>query len=311
MPHKRINEAGHRIPSSVAIDPRMAQFADDESLVWNSEVRGNSAWIEHYHTGLDEEMFGAEKPFIAHYKQASRNLYFVACEHETKGATFALIGELFSQWPLNWMIIEGFATDRGSSPTEIAQLVLPNDDHQAWEAGEGAFAIRSCLETRIQFEGGEPSDESAQVALSKRGIREKDLANAILVAALVQNCGGGNGCPKCPTDHEIERWHELMKGKYPCVAHDREALSDWWNECFHIGLEEDQNWCARADPGGSGPASAAMRELNLYRDRHLYELIIDRLTEHRSVGVVFGGSHLASLWKPLSAALGEPRMIFP
>lgn len=274
-------------------------------------MRQHSAWIEHYRAGLDDELFNAEKPFVAHYQRRSRNLYFVACEHETRGASFALIDRLFAQWTPNWMIIEGFATDRGSSPKEITKVALRKDDRHAWQAGEGAHAVRICVESGIEFEGGEPSDRSALTALSDQGVRERDLANAILIAALVQNGGGDDGCSNHPTDHEIELWHDLMKDKYPCVARDRQTLNDWWNECFHIDLEEDPIWCTRSDPGGSGPASGAMRALNLHRDRHLYELIIDRLTEHRSVGVVFGGSHLASLWKPLRAALGEPQLILP
>ena len=45
------------------------------------------------------------------------------------------------------------------------------------------------------------------------------------------------------------------------------------------------------------------------RDQHLFDLIRSRLDTHRRVLVVYGGSHIATMWSPLLRQLGRPRLI--
>jgi len=45
------------------------------------------------------------------------------------------------------------------------------------------------------------------------------------------------------------------------------------------------------------------------RDQHLFDLIRSRLDTHSRVLVVYGGSHIATMWKPLVRQLGQPRLI--
>lgn len=286
-------------------------MADSDAENWIEARIGHAAMIEPYSADLDDRMFTAQKPFIAHFVADHRRLSFVASEHGTAGPTFRLVDRLFAADQPAWIILEGFATARGPNPPAIVELVRRPSRDDGWDAGEGAHAARLCLAAGIPFEGGEPTEEDIAAELLRRGVPEVDLANATLVAALVQNMMPCADCPPAPDPSEIERWSGVLIGKHPKVARDVKSLAKWWRRCFPVPLESDPLWCRRVDPGGVGRGSSAIREMNLHRDRHLYRLILERLTQEKHVGVVFGGSHLASLWRSLEAAVGTPRLSLP
>lgn len=281
---------------------------------WVRARSGYVSLVDKYSAALEEHIFGTTKPFIACYVEDDRRLDFVACDHETDphGSTFRLIDGLFTIAPPRWVIVEGFSTSRGPNPNPIIALVAKQSGRDSWATGEGAHAVRQCLKGGITFEGGEPEELDTFAALCENGFRQVDIANSTLVAALVQDRTDDNSLSSSlPTSRQIAQWHALLSKNLPQAARDFPSLDNWWQDCFGMPLAADPEWYRRVDPGGTGRGSEVMQELNLHRDRHLYRLILQRSAEEDHLAVIFGGSHLATLWRSLSAAFGEPRLKKP
>ncbi len=299
-------------------------FITSEARSWLADRRAFARMIAPYSAAAELAVFPCAKPFIAQYRRGGRRLDFVACDHEAdrEGGSFVLIDRIFAVEPPACVLIEGFATSRGVDPVAISSLVAQpragtassggegaawsGGEGAAWSGGEGAHAVRHCIAAGIPFEGAEPDEEATTAALVRAGFARRDVANVTLVAALAQDRGTDPSRHGGPDAAAVKTWAAILAPIHPSVARDIAALDHWWRAAFAIPLPQDSQWSSRADPGTEGIGSAVMRALNLQRDRHVFDLVLERLARHGHVAVVFGGSHLASLWSALQAALGQP-----
>ena len=79
---------------------------------------------------------------------------------------------------------------------------------------------------------------------------------------------------------------------------------------FSLGrrASPDPLWDHHGGPGEPEIAGRIGNAQNLIRDRTTLNVITRVLNEHRRVLVVYGGSHLSSLWRALQDELGPPRL---
>lgn len=256
-----------------------------------------------------------QPPFLAVFQRGDQSLGFVAASHSIDPAhpTFSLVRAGFDQVQPVSVIIEGVGTALGESPRPIARVVarLKASQNPA-SAGEALYTALLAMEREIPVWGGEPSDQDIYAALLAAGSDPQDAFYASLFGPLEQSRReGALTGPNDPRfDAVFERWAQAAaKGLAPVPDPSVRAFRTWYRDRTGLELADDPNWLANHDPDYAGPVQRENKLHMKIRDQHLFDLIQSQLDTHLRVLVVYGGSHIATMWGPLTRKLGQPRLI--
>jgi hypothetical protein len=256
-----------------------------------------------------------QPPFLAVFERGDQRLGFVAARHSIDGdhPTFALVRTAFDEVHPRAIIIEGIETAQGEWPRPIVQQarrLKASPDPAA--AGEALYTAQLAMDRDLPLWGGEPSDQDIYAALLTAGSEPQDAFYASLFGPLEQSRREGDiAGPDDPRfDTVFERWaRSTARGLTPAPDPSVSAFRAWYRDRTGLDLNADPNWLASHDPDYPGPVQRENKLHMKIRDQHLFDLIRSRLDTHRRVLVVYGGSHIATMWSPLLRQLGRPRLI--
>lgn len=256
-----------------------------------------------------------QPPLLAVFERGDQRLGFVAARHsiDADHPTFALVRTAFDEVQPRAVIIEGIETARGEWPRPIVQEArrLKASANPA-STGEALYTAQLAIDRDIPLWGGEPSDQDIYAALLATGSDPQDAFYASLFGPLEQSRREGDITgPNDPRfDAVFERWaRSNARGLTPPPDPSAGAFRAWYRDRTGLDLNADPNWLASHDPDYAGPVQRENKLHMRTRDQHLFELILSRVETHRLVLVVYGGSHIATMWKPLVQHLGQPRLI--
>ena len=256
-----------------------------------------------------------QPPMLAVFERHDRKLGFVAARHSTDAAhpTFALVRKAFAEVQPRAVIIEGVETAQGEWPRPIIEEArrLQESPHPT-SAGEALYTAQIAIEQNISLWGGEPADQDIYAALLAAGSDPQDAFYASLFGPLEQSRREGDitGPDDPRFDLIFERWaRSSAQGLSPAPDPSARAFRSWYRDRTGLDLSADPNWLASYDPDYPGPVQRQNKLQMKIRDQHLFDLIRSRLDTHSRVLVVYGGSHIATMWKPLVRQLGQPRLI--
>lgn len=256
-----------------------------------------------------------QPPFLAVFERGDQTLGFVAARHSIDGdhPTFALVGTAFDAIQPRAVIVEGIETAHGERPRPIVdQARRLKAASPPFAAGEAVYTAQLAMDRDIPFWGGEPSEQAIYSALLAAGSDPQDAFYASLFGPLEQNRReGAITGPNDPRfDPVFERWAKWnARGLTPAPDASAKAFRAWYRDRTGLDLNADPNWLASHDPDYPGPVQRENKLHMRIRDQHLFDLIRSRLDTHRRVLVVYGGSHIATMWSPLVRQLGRPRLI--
>ncbi len=256
-------------------------------------------------------------PFLAVYGGARPRLGFVAALHavDPASATFKLVDTGFERVAPRRLILEGFTHDWGDNPRQIAALAARRTDPQAdaFTRSESVFAAARALERGVPFRGGELGEPDLVDRLAASGFARQDLLNVMLIKVLDQDHNGGVFTkPEGPAfEAAFDRWAGILAATHGAPAPSVAQFRTWYQDRFGTALADDPDWRRRAWPGQPGLGGRIAQAQGLERDRFLLARIREAAASDPSVLVVYGGSHLASLWTALSADFGPPEIIGP
>ncbi|MFZ4163841.1 hypothetical protein [Brevundimonas sp. NPDC058933] len=253
-------------------------------------------------------------PFLAIFEYGDQTLGFVAARHSIDGdhPTFALVRTAFNAVQPRAVIIEGIETAHGERPRQIVdQASRLNAASTPFAAGEAVYTAQLAMDRDIPFWGGEPSDQAIYAALLAGGSAPQDAFYASLFGPLEQSRREGDitGPDDPRFDTVFERWaRSSARGLTPSPDPSVGAFRAWYRDRTGLDLNADPDWLANHDPDYAGPVQKENKQHMMIRDQHLFELILSRLETHDRILVVYGGSHIATMWRPLVRKLGRPRL---
>jgi hypothetical protein len=253
-----------------------------------------------------------DPPLTAAYQRRLKRLTFVGVEHTTnpKSASFAAIEEAFDTLQPRAVIVEGFATRWGPSPSFLLKsLDKPWEQRSSYEQGEAFHAITLAARRQIPVWGGEPTDSEVVERLLAMGYDSADVFAALMFGPLGQDWRSGAFPAPTGPDFEVSyaRWADDMKGAFANPPPtDLASFQAWYLARFGKPLEADPDWATRGGPEGDSISERIGGQSNLLRDRHLFDLMLKLTNEQDRVLTVFGSSHLANQWDALKASFGAP-----
>jgi hypothetical protein len=253
-----------------------------------------------------------QPPFGAVFGRGTIRLGVVAARHTSDPAdpTFAAISAVFARVAPKVLIVEGVETRRGVNPSAIVGR-LPAPD-APFGGGERGFAARAAATAGADVLGGEPSDAEVFERLRAGGFDAREAFYASLFGPLDQDMRTGRvtGPRDARFDAAFERWsRDIGGGLAPELDLSASAFRAWYRERFGMDLNDDPDWLRSNDPAAPGPLQSAVKAHMRARDEHLLDLIVEQAALHERIAVVYGGSHVATLWAPLAARFGRPILL--
>jgi hypothetical protein len=247
-----------------------------------------------------------DAPYLAVYRRGGRLLAFVAARHEVgvTSPTHTAVRKALDIYAPRAVIAEGFPTALGPSPDSILRAA---QDGSSWGLGESGYAVRLAHASGAPFWGGEPTDREVNEALLAEGWSADDVLGDEVLRMLPQTLRAGeiSGAADPRLDRLIVAWSERVReGLNGAAPMDRAQLEAWYASMFGVAFETDSLFSDRHRPDRSGRFSRLVERQGVLRNNHLFGVIRDRLATDRTVLVVYGASHLFTLWRALEADLG-------
>ncbi len=253
-------------------------------------------------------------PFTAFYSKGGRKLAFVAARHENGdvNSTAAAIRSAFAALRPDVVVLEGFPTKMGESPSAMATIAASRgkSGESPFANGETMLAANIAIASHIPFVGGEPSDRQQVQALTQAGFAAADVLFVDILKAFPQFIRSGQIAG--PADPKFAGIYERISDT---LAHNRGSmpmpLSDFetrYRSIFGIDAAADPNFVSHADPSEATLVGKILAAEGQVRDVAIFELIKRTLQEHKRVLVVYGGSHWTTLSGSLDRELGRPRI---
>lgn len=278
-------------------------------------VAGDPALVDPYAPEREAALYPVEPPFLAVFERGGRTLGFVTAVHTTErnSRTFSAIRQGLERVRPAALVLEGFPAAWGDNPAKIVEDTrrMTAADADSWERGEGVYAASLAVARGVPFRGGELTDAELHRALTAEGFATDDVFFTSLLGPLAQDLRAKTFAG--PADPRFEPAFDGWAGPIAKdIGRKPPSLSEfegWYVKTFGISLEKDPRWSERGGPGERELPGRIGRASNLLRDRRLFELSLRMLNERRRVLVVYGGSHLSSLWRALEGALERPRIV--
>ncbi|MEL7190020.1 MAG: hypothetical protein AAGK17_10750 [Pseudomonadota bacterium] len=240
-------------------------------------------------------------PFKTVYEGCGKTVIFVAVEHSNDPAskTYALIEQALVSGQPDIVILEGFPSDFGTSPSDMVAYA----DSVAGTAGdfEPMYAVRIADKGNISFIGGEPSDQTILEMIAPLEISPADLFGFYVLRQIDQWLLSG----------EIESHKDPMIAKLISSFKDEflastgaspetiRAVSDfdgfkvWYATQNGLGYNEgysaQDSW--PTSPDTNRKTNQLSDLVSDIRDLHLQKTMADALNKHDTVVVIYGFSH--------------------
>jgi hypothetical protein len=277
-------------------------------------IVGDNRRVEPLSQELQERLFKQAVPFAAHFRRGMYSLTFVAAEHSTdpNSSTFKKIAESFTRARPLKLVIEGVGTAWGDNPEAITSMIpsrlLPNAN--SFARAEGVYSASLAVEAGIPFVGGEPNAAELNKALLKEGFQAEDVFFTNMLKYLNQNRMAGEfATPSGPAfARAYTNWSQQEANAAGGNAYTIDEFKAWYARTFDKSLVDDPDWAIRFYPTSDSISGKITATQMLLRDRHLHDVVITSLQSSKRVLVVYGASHLATLWAAFSATLGPPRI---
>lgn len=275
----------------------------------STPMRVRSDLVQTYDAERQAALYG-DGPIVALYERGGRTLGWIAAVHgpTPDTPTAQLVRDAISALKPRIVLLEGFPTAWGENPDRVIRRVnaLPPN-----EGDEGDVAVRAAITVGADIWGGEPTDAQLAAALAAQGYAPGDVFFAALLGPLEQDQRNGEfDAPEgAAFDAAFNRLAHAMAPSYAAPTPTRADFEAWFQTRFGVSLKDDPEWFTRGWPGRDGIGAEIARASNRLRDVHAYSTVIALLSERRSVVVVFGGSHLSSVWAALEHGFGRPRLL--
>lgn len=271
-------------------------------------VRKHSEFVDQYDPAREARLYPDGPPFLAHYEQGQFQLGWIAALHGDDPATKAAIREAFTLIQPTSVLLEGFPTSWGANPETILEDIRGSEGPFT---NETDLSIAEALRSGASVWGAELTGRELAFSIRALGFNPTDVFYTAFFGPLEQDLREGRF--ENTTGPAFERafkdWAEIIAPEHQAdAAPTPEGFRGWFRDKFGIAFEDDAKWWERGWPGKEGLGSEIARASNRLRDVHAYNTTIDRLTADRRVIVVFGGSHLSSVWRALEASMGEPTL---
>lgn len=278
------------------------------------KIVGDNRRVEQLSEELQARLFKQAVPFAAHFRRGAFALTFVATEHTTDpdSPTFRKIAQSFTRARPLKLIIEGVDTAWGDNPEAITSMIpgrlLP--DASSFARAEGVYSASLAVEASIAFVGGEPTAAELNKALLKEGFQRRDIFFTNMLKYLNQNrIAGEFTTPLDPAfDRAYSYWSQQEARDIASNAYTLNEFKAWYTQSFGKLLTEDPDWIVRFYPSADTLSGRITSAQMLLRDRHLHDVAIASVQTAQRVMMVYGASHLATLWTAFSTALGPPRI---
>jgi hypothetical protein len=273
---------------------------------------GDASLVQPFSDERQTILLPHDPPLTAAYRRRLKRLTFVGVEHTTnpKSASFAAIEKAFETLQPRAVIVEGFATLEGPSPSFLFKSPdKPWEQRNSYEQSEAFHAIALAAGRQVPVWGGEPTDSELVERLLAMGYGSADVFAALMFGPLNQDwrAGAFPGPTGPGFEASYARWAAVMKqafAKPPPT--DLASFQAWYLARFGTPIEADPDWATRGGPDGDSISERIGGQSNLLRDRHLFELMLKLTNEQARVLTVFGSSHLANQWDALKASFGAP-----
>lgn len=246
-------------------------------------------------------------PYLARFEKDGRVLLYVAARHEVTFAnsTMDLIRRAFRDEKPDCLVIEGVSNGTESGFLAYARRAC---GESACPAGEPAFAALLAEEKKIPFAGGEPGDERVLPAMEKLRYSRRDVFNFYFARRVPQyRREGRQGEPLAGL------YSDYLK-KFPSFQGDGFTFDDfsvWYRErngkAFELASFDDDEVAPKS--AGKFYTQRLSAAVNLVRNRFAVALVAEKMTAHRRVLIVYGGSHFLMERRALERTLGKARIV--
>lgn len=254
-------------------------------------------------------------PELLLFQRGDRKLAFIGVQHDSDPAsrTHRLITSTFLTFKPRTVIVEGAPSNWGYNPRRLLELGGQQPDAKGrLPEGETVPTVRGALAAGSLVIGGEPSDSDVRRIVARRGISDEDLLGFYVLRVV----------PQWLSQQEFEdlsstRATTLIDKQLAISRAELKLSSDllpdaaaWrrWRLERNVGASPNRIDIQEAGPLADGPwkTNHVGAAISRARDTHLFELTRAELAKHRSVLVVFGGSHALIQLPALQTLMGPP-----
>ncbi len=259
-------------------------------------------------------------PYSVRYEGCGKTLYYIAANHtnEPDSKTYQAIETVFKRDDVDMVIVEGFPSQSGISPTKMLTYAKSVKNNHA--DSEPYFSIRQATASGADFMGGEPTDSDILRAVADKGISPVDLLGFYIVRQIPQLIRS-----KSLSDHRDPRLENEIFNIVGSFAQSTQMPIEVFNQID--GLEPFLKWYQttngldfyesfRVEDAWPASAVAEPRETNRLsdlvadaRDQHIIGIIQDAVASHKTVMVVYGGSHHTVHAPALDAAFPKAEIL--
>jgi len=254
-------------------------------------------------------------PELLLFRRGDRKLAFIGVQHDSDPAsrTHRLIDSTFLIFKPRVVIVEGAPTSWGYNPKRLIEVGGQRPDAQGLlPEGETVPTVRGALASGSIIVGGEPSDSDVRRIAATRGVSDEDLLGFYVLRVVPQWLSQREFDDLSSTrataliDNQLSRSRAELKLSTDLLP-DAAAWRRWRLE-RNVGASPNRIDIKEAGPLADGPwkTSQVGAAISRARDTHLYELTRAELAKHRSVLVVFGGSHALIQLPALKRLMGPP-----
>lgn len=276
----------------------------------NGSLEPNPSLVRPYSYELEaEEPF--RTPFLAHFKRGKRELVYVAAFHENRvgSATFKLIDRAFGNYDFHMVVLEGFPTSLGVTPSTIVEDFERGRNGDVYRGGEPSYAALKAQSSGIPFIGGEPDERELAREVLDAGFGIEDLVGFYFVRQIRQTIRNGvePGVSLGELYDDIVSWVRRETGLDP-GDFDFAAFQAWYKAANGKAFDLRTFDTEEAAPLATGEyrTQRVSHALGMARDRFIVELTARMLDRYNRVLIVFGKSHLAQQRPAIEAMLGPP-----
>ncbi len=250
-------------------------------------------------------------PFMACYNKDGRQLCYIASNHgsDTNSPTFNLIRNAFDDFKPNFVVLEGFETMKGNSPSDIVAFASRVCQGGSSVCEEPAFGVSLAQKNGIAFKGGEPDDRIVFDALRSHGYTSNE-AFAFYFSILVPQLYRSqlvNSIGDVQQKFEVYKKNNTNSG----VTLSWSEYLDWLknNTNKSVGFSEMIDPLFAAPISNGTNLQKLANKVEWIRDRNILRVILDAFNQYNRVLVIYGHSHYLTQIDVLEQYMGKPQFV--
>jgi hypothetical protein len=247
-------------------------------------------------------------PYAALFDTQGSQLLYIAADHtiDHKSKTFQLIDKAFKEYGPDFVIIEDIEESRGVSPQEITSYIENTCLAQSI-CSEGLYAAHLATKNKLNFIGGEPSEQEIYKMLTSQNYTKKDFLFFYFVMQLPQYYREG----KFKSKYDLSTLLSLWLQEWEATEFTYLDFKNWYEKELKLRI----SYKDLIDPNNPAPINNGTNlqqfssKISIIRDKYIISVILKNLTKHKKVLVIYGHSHFPTQKDVLSKYLGNPKFI--